>query len=74
MSEVVRPEGWHNWGKPEREQTTRYAEFGSTGLGANNDKRVNWAKRLSATEAKEFTVEAVLRGNDGWNPSAQGKY
>lgn len=74
MSEVVRPEGWHNWGRPEREQTTRYAEFGSTGAGANDGKRVNWAKRLSATEAKEYTVEAVLRGDDGWNPLAQGKY
>lgn len=73
MSEVVRPEGWHNWGKMEKEKTTRYAEFGSTGPGASNGKRVKWARQLAAAEAKEFTVENVLRGNDGWNPLEQGK-
>ena len=31
MSDVLRPEGWHNWNKPEREKTARYAEFHSTG-------------------------------------------
>jgi len=74
MGEVVRPEGWNNWGKVEKEKTTRYAEFGSTGPGANPDKRVKWAKQLTAAEAKELTVENVLGGNDGWNPLVQGKY
>ena len=74
MSEVVRPEGWHNWGKVEKEKTTRYAEFGSTGDGANREKRVTWAKQLTATEAKEFSLKNVLSGNDNWNPLAQGEY
>src|SRR6478736_2711287 len=74
MGEVVRPEGWHNWGKVEKEKTTRYAEFGSSGVGGDMEKRVKWAKQLTAIEAKEFTVENVLRGNDGWNPVGQGKY
>ena len=73
MSEVVRPEGWNNWGKPEREKTTRYAEFGSTGAGANDSKRVKWAKSLSGAEADKITVQKVL-GGDGWNPLAQGRY
>jgi pectinesterase len=74
MSEVVRPEGWHNWGKVEKEKTTRYAEFGSAGPGASIEKRVKWARQLTAAEAKEVTVENVLRGNDGWNPLEQGRH
>jgi pectinesterase len=68
MSEVVRPEGWNNWGKVEKEKTTRYAEFNNNGPGANTEKRVRWSKQLSETEAKEFTVLKVLGGTDDWRP------
>lgn len=74
MSDVVRPEGWNNWSKPERERTTRYAEFGSTGDGANPEDRVKWAKKLTAEEARDYTVQNVLSGNDGWSPLTQGNY
>lgn len=70
MSEAVRPEGWDNWGKPERERTTRYAEFGSSGPGGDAAKRVKWTKQLTTSEAAEFSVKAVLSGADGWNPLA----
>ncbi len=59
MSEVVRPEGWNNWGKVEKEKTTRYAEFNNTGPGAATDKRVKWPRQLTASESKEFTVEEI---------------
>ena len=68
MSDVVRPEGWHNWDKPEREKTSRYAEAGSTGPGANPRARVAWARQLTAAEAHAITVVAVLGGSDGWDP------
>ena len=68
MSEVVRPEGWHNWNFPEREKTARYAEFNNTGPGANPRARVAWSRQLTKSEAKAITVEKVLRGTDGWNP------
>ena len=68
MSEVVRPEGWHNWNFPEREKTARYAEFASTGPGAPTRARVKWARQLKRSEAKAVTVEKVLGGADGWNP------
>jgi alpha-L-fucosidase 2 len=68
MSDVVRPEGWNNWGRPERETTTRYAESGSTGAGAAVAARVPWARVLSAAEAASLTPERVLGGSDGWNP------
>jgi pectinesterase len=70
MSEVVRPQGWHNWGKPQREKTTRYAEFNSTGPGARPHDRVPWARTLTEEQAKAFTVEKVLAGQDGWNPKS----
>lgn len=68
MSEVVRSEGWNNWKKPEAERTARYAEFNSSGPGANPAGRVKWAKQLTASEAEALTRQNLLRGHDGWNP------
>jgi pectinesterase len=68
MSSVVQPEGWHNWDRPERERSSRYSEFGSTGPGARPDARVRWAKPLSSKEAAALSVTAVLGGIDGWDP------
>ena len=69
MDAVVRPEGWHNWGRPEREKTVRYAEFASTGPGAASDKRVSWAKPLTKKQAPKITPENVLGGVDNWQPA-----
>jgi pectinesterase len=71
MAAGVRPEGWDNWNKPDAEQTTFYAEFGSTGPGANAAARVTWAKPLTAAEAAALTPATVLAGQDGWNPAAR---
>ena len=64
----VRPEGWHNWGKPENEKTARYAEYRSTGPGAYPASRISWARQLTDAEAAGFTVKTVLAGDDGWKP------
>ena len=71
MSAAVRAEGWNNWNKPDAEKTTFYAEFGSTGPGANDAARVKWAKPLTAAEAAALTPQKVLAGADGWNPAAR---
>ncbi|MBI5802984.1 MAG: pectin esterase [Verrucomicrobia bacterium] len=68
MSDAVRPAGWDNWNLPHREKTTRYAEFGSTGPGAQPTQREKWAKQLSDAEVRECAAERVLCGADGWNP------
>jgi pectinesterase len=64
----IKPVGWDNWRNPTNEQTARYAEYKSTGPGANPEARVKWARQLSDEEARAFTVETILRGSDGWNP------
>jgi pectinesterase len=68
MSAVVRPVGWHNWDFPDREKTSRYAEFNSTGPGANPSARVKWARQLTKRQAKHITLKKVLGGFDGWDP------
>lgn len=69
MSANVRPEGWHNWNKPDAEKTTFYAEFGSAGPGASPGARVPWAHRLTPEQAAAYTPASVLGGADGWNPT-----
>jgi pectinesterase len=68
MTQVVRPSGWHNWDRPAREKTARYAEFGSTGAGADPSGRAPWSRPLSAAEAGAITPGRVLAGADGWKP------
>jgi pectinesterase len=70
MSQVVRPEGWSNWNKPEAEKTSRYAEYKSTGPGANPKARARWTSQLTSSQAKDITRDTVLRGADSWTPLA----
>lgn len=70
LSAAVRPVGWFDWGKPQAHITARYAEFESTGDGANPTNRVDWSKQLTAAEAKKITIDSVLGGEDHWVPTA----
>lgn len=56
----IRPEGWHDWSRPEARHTTFYAEYGNTGPGAAREGRVSWARVLDAGEAERYTKEEVL--------------
>lgn len=60
MGSHIIPQGWNNWGKEENESTVFYAEYNSKGRGANQNKRVKWAKMLNEEEAKLYTKEQVL--------------
>jgi pectinesterase len=71
MANVVRPEGWQNWNLPARERTARYAEFNSTGPGANPNERVHWSHQLMKSEAKAITIASVLGSPGKWDPSAR---
>jgi pectinesterase len=59
------PEGWNNWKNPANEATARYAEYKSTGPGADPEKRVKWAKQLTDEEAAKYTLKNIL---GDWDP------
>jgi len=72
MGSHILPEGWNPWKGdlmfPDKEKTTYYAEFGSTGIGASVKNRASWAKQLSAKEARQYTIKNILQGKDNWHP------
>jgi len=69
----IKPEGWNNWGNPTNELTARFAEYNSSGPGANPDKRFKWSRQLTKEEADKITVESVLGGSDKWFPIKNGE-
>ncbi|MEX2336447.1 MAG: pectinesterase family protein [Fulvivirga sp.] len=69
MGDHIKEEGWHNWSKPEAEKTAFYAEYNSTGPGANSEERVSWAKQLSEEDVQKYSVENILKGEDNWQPT-----
>lgn len=69
----IKPEGWNSWLKPgetvsPNEKTARYAEYKSTGPGAAPDKRLPWTHQLSDEAAAKITRDAVVSGDDHWQP------
>ncbi|WP_316738017.1 pectinesterase family protein [Pedobacter aquatilis] len=66
-------DGWNSWKGdamfPEKEKTAFYAEYANTGEGSAVNQRVSWSKQLTKKEAKPYTVQNILKGNDGWNPT-----
>lgn len=59
----IRPEGWNNWRKPEREKTSFYAEYGNVGPGAATDRR---AFGHVLTSAKGYSPAEIL---GDWTPA-----
>ncbi|WP_345270796.1 pectinesterase family protein [Nibrella viscosa] len=68
MGKHIRPEGWHNWSKPDAEKTAFYAEYGSEGPGAYPQTRVAWSKQLTKEEVQRYDRSNVLAGHDQWKP------
>ncbi len=65
LDKQIKPEGWHNWDKTSNEQTTYFAEYKNTGVGAATAKRVTWSHQLSDQEALKYSNEAIL---GDWKP------
>jgi len=64
----ISPAGWDNWKNVENEKTARYMEYNNSGEGAVTMGRT-WSKVLTTKQASEYTLENVLKGYDGWNPT-----
>lgn len=61
MGAHVHPAGWHNWSRPEAEETVVYAEYNNSGPGAaETAERVPWSKELTASEAENYTKSNIL--------------
>jgi pectinesterase len=72
LSADVTPQGWSSWGKTPGTPQAFYAEFNSTGPGANPSARVPWSHQLTAAEAEQFKPRVFLAGSDHWDPEAEG--
>ncbi len=70
LGKHIAPEGWNNWGKESNEQTVFYAEYQSTGEGANPQARAPYSHQLESLDG--YDMEVILAGNDGWNPVKNG--
>jgi pectin methylesterase-like acyl-CoA thioesterase len=70
MPSEVQPAGWSEWkhGDADSLPTSFYAEYRSSGPGANPQARDPHSKQLTAAEAAKFALSAWMSGDDGWNP------
>lgn len=60
MDGHIKPEGWHNWNKPNAEKTSFYAEYNCSGAGYRPSDRVVWSHKLTKKQVKTYTVENCL--------------
>jgi len=70
LGKHIVPEGWNNWGKKENEKTAFFAEYQNTGEGAAVEGRASYGHQLK--NLKDYQVEDILSGTDGWNPVRDG--
>lgn len=64
------PAGWREWhpGETHYLDTAFFAEYHSTGPGANPTTREPKSHQLTAQEAKQYETDRFLAGQDHWNP------
>ncbi len=66
MGRQIRPIGWSNWKKPKLEKTARFAEYRSTGPGADVKDRAAWSTQLTKAQAAKITPQSVLGPGNWW--------
>lgn len=59
LNDVIRPDGWNNWGKISNEKTTTFVEYNNVDKN-NNKKRVTWSLELSKKGVAKYSKESVL--------------
>jgi len=71
MGEQIAPAGWSAWegSETDRLKTATYAEYRSSGPGADAKAREPMSKQLTKEEAKRYETKPYLAGKDGWDPS-----
>jgi pectinesterase len=67
------PQGWNAWGNTPGQPQAYYAEYQSTGPGANPKARAPWSHQLTAAQAARYMPRIFLAGPDHWNPEAEAR-
>jgi len=70
MQANVIPEGWREWtpGKTDTLKTATYAEYKSTGPGANPAAREPYSHQLNDSEAQQWSLNTFFKGDTDWLP------
>jgi pectinesterase len=66
-------QGWNLWGRAGETPQAYYAEYESTGPGANSAARVAWSHQLTAQQAAQYAPRVFLAGKDHWDPIAEAQ-
>lgn len=70
MGSHILPQGWDPWKGdamfPDKERTTYYAEYKSSGAGSKSFNRVKWSHQLTGAEVKKYTSDNIFSGNTEW--------
>jgi pectinesterase len=74
MTVMINPEGWGDTWRMDYAATStglHLYEYKNTGPGADMSNRAKWAglRALTDSEALNYTVQKVLGGPDGWDPT-----
>ncbi len=56
----IAPEGWHDWSKPESQESVYFAEYQNTGEGSKINERIFWSRQLTKFEAKKYTKKRII--------------
>jgi pectinesterase len=70
---AVIPQGFSAWGRTNETPQAYYAEFQSTGPGANPSGRVAWSHQLTGREAAQYLPKVFLAGKDHWDAEAEAR-
>ncbi len=65
MDASIKPAGWDDWGNAANQSTAYFAEYNSTGAGANPSARVKWSHQLTSSQAAQYSLNTFLN-QDGW--------
>ncbi len=68
MDNFIHPEGWRVWHNKDNLTTPTMGEYKSKGEGAKGE-RATWSKTI--TRPQDYTLKAVLSGNDNWDATTQ---
>ncbi|WP_407175781.1 pectinesterase family protein [Bradyrhizobium sp. STM 3562] len=75
MDAPVIASGWREWnpGKSETLKTAYYAEFNSTGIGADPKEREPYSHQLTRMQSEQWSLKAFFPGDASWLPKQLSK-